>query len=65
VGGTQNIKFDGKDKRRVNQRSFELSRKSQGQTKETKFEVSADLKTLTVRTGIGEKAQTILVFDRE
>jgi hypothetical protein len=65
VGGTQNIKFDGKDKQRVNQRSLELSNKSQGQTRETKFEVSTDLKTLTVRTGLGEKAQTILVFDRE
>jgi hypothetical protein len=65
VGGTQNVKFDGKDKRRVNQRSLELSNKSQGQTRETKFEVSTDLKTLTVRTGLGEKAQTILVFDRE
>ena len=65
VGGTQNIKFDGKDKRRVNQRSLELSDKSQGQTRETKFEVSTDLKTLTVRAGLGEKAQTILVFDRE
>ena len=64
-GGTQNIKFDGKDKRRVNQRSLKLSNKSQGQTRETKFEVSTDLKTLTVRTGLGEKAQTILVFDRE
>jgi hypothetical protein len=65
VGGSQNIKFDGKDKQRVNQRSLELSNKSQGQTRETKFEVSTDLKTLTVRTGLGEKAQTILVFDRE
>jgi len=65
VGGTQNIKFDGKDKQRVNQRSLELSNKSQNQTRETKFEVSTDLKTLTVRTGLGEKAQTILVFDRE
>ena len=65
VGGTQNIKFDGKDKQRVNQRSLKLSNKSQGQTRETKFEVSTDLKTLTIRTGIGEKAQTILVFDRE
>ena len=65
VGGTQNIKFDGKDIRRVNQRSLELSDKSQGQTRETKFEVSTDLRTLTVRTGVGEKAQTILVFDRE
>src|SRR5208282_8218 len=65
VGGTQNIKFDGKDKRRLNQRNLELSDKSQGQTRETKFEVSTDLKTLTVRTGVGEKAQTILVFDRE
>src|ERR1700691_1139446 len=65
VGGTQNIKFDGKDKQRVNQRSLELSNTSQGQTRETKFEVSKDLKTLTARTGLGEKAQTILVFDRE
>jgi hypothetical protein len=65
VGGTQNIKFDGKDKRRVSQRSLELTSKSQGQTRETRIEVSTDLKTLTVRTGLGEKAQTILVFDRE
>ena len=65
VGGTQNIEFDGKEKRRVNQRSLELSSQSQGQTRETKFDVSTDLKTLTVRTGLGEKAQTILVFDRE
>lgn len=67
VGGTQNIKFDGKDSRRVNQRSLELTNKSQGKIRVTEFELSEDLKTLTISVRlVGEKELgTTLVFDRE
>ncbi len=67
VGGTQNIKFDGKDYRRVNQRSLEFTKKSQGKIRVTQLEVSADLKSLTISVRlVGEKELgTTLVFDRE
>ncbi len=67
VGGTQNIKFDGKDYRRVNQRSLEFTKNSQGRIRVTQIEVSTDLKTLTISVRlVGEKELgTILVFDRE
>jgi hypothetical protein len=67
VGGTQNIKFDGKDNRRVNQRSLEMTKTSQGQTRVTQMEVSTDLKTLTINVYLANAKQlaTILVFDRE
>jgi hypothetical protein len=68
LGGTQNIKFDGKDYRRLNQRSLEITDKSQGKITDTRqIEVSADLKTLTMRIRLpGEKEpRNILVFDRE
>jgi hypothetical protein len=67
VGGTQNIKFDGKDNRRVNQRSLEMTNTSQGQTRVTQMEVSTDLKTLTINAYLANAKQlaTILVFDRE
>jgi hypothetical protein len=65
VGGTQNIKFDGKDKRRVNQRRLELTNKPQG--KITIIEVSPDLKALTmsIRLADEKEPRTILAFDRE
>jgi hypothetical protein len=67
AGGTQNIKFDGKDNRRVDQRSLELTNTSKGQTRVTQIEVSADLKTLTINIYLASAKQlgTILVFDRE
>jgi len=67
VGGTQNIRFDGKDNRRVNQRSLEMTKTSQGQTRVTQMEVSTDLKTLTINIYLAgeEKLRTSLVFDRE
>jgi hypothetical protein len=67
VGGTQNIRFDGKDNRRVNQRRLEMTKTSQGQTRVTQMEVSTDLKTLTINIYLAgeEKLRTSLVFDRE
>jgi hypothetical protein len=67
AGGTQNIKFDGKDNRRVNQRSLEMTNTSQGNVRVTQIEVSADLKTLTINVYLASAKQlgTILVFDRE
>jgi hypothetical protein len=67
AGGTQNIKFDGKENRRVNQRSLELTNTSQGNVRVTQIEVSADLKTLTINVYLSNAKQlgTILVFDRE
>jgi hypothetical protein len=67
VGWTQNIKFDGKNYRRVNQCSVELTNKSQDKIRVTQIEVSTDLKTLTISVRlIGEKELgTTLVFDRE
>lgn len=67
AGGTQNIKFDGKDNRRMNQRSLEMTHASQGNVRVTQIEVSADLKTLTINIYLASAKQlgTILVFDRE
>ena len=67
VGGTQNIKFDGNDNRRVNQHSLEMTKASHGQTRVTQMEVSPDLKTLTINVYLANAKQlaTILVFDRE
>jgi len=67
VGGTQNIKFDAKDYRRVNERSLEITNRSQQKNRVTRIEVSADLTILTLSVHrVGEsKLGTILVFDRE
>jgi len=67
VGGTQNIKFDGKNVRRLNQRSLELTNESQGKIRVTQIEVSSDLKTLTINTHLAGENQpgTVLVFDRK
>jgi len=67
VGGTQNIKFDGKTSRRVNRRSLELTNESQGKIRVTLIEVSTDLRTLTINIHLAGDKQpgTILVFDRE
>jgi len=68
VGGTQNVTFDGKDYQRVNERSLEITNKRDGRVRDIRqFEVSEDLKTLTVsiRAAGESKPQNILVFDRE
>jgi hypothetical protein len=80
---TRNLKFDGNDYpdtgpdlppgvtssgRRVNDRSLEITRKYKGRLIDTaQFELSADLKTLTLSTFLpGEnKPRNIYVFDRE
>jgi hypothetical protein len=51
----------------VNQRSLEMTKTSQGQTRVTQMEVSTDLKTLTINVYLANAKQlaTILVFDRE
>lgn len=83
MGMNKNIKFDGKDYpdtgpgaapgsasscRRVNQRSLEITNKSQGKITGTQqIELSPDLKTLTLsmlQPGESEP-KNILVFDRE
>lgn len=68
LGGTRNIKFDGKDNRRVSQRSLEITNKSKGKITDTRqLEVSTDLKTLTmsIRQAGEKEPRNILVFDRE
>ena len=67
VGGTLNLKFDGKDNRRLSQNSLELTKTSQGKTRITQIEVSKNLRTLTISVRlVGEKSLgTTLVFDRE
>jgi hypothetical protein len=67
VGGTQNIKFDGKNSRRVNRSSLELINESPGKIRVTRIEVSSDLKILTININLaGEKQPgSTLVFDRQ
>jgi len=81
LGQSQNLKFDGKDYpnadggsgsassgRRVNERSFEITDKSQGKITDTRqIELSTDLKMLTmaIRAAGDSKPKNIFVFDRE
>jgi len=65
------ITFDGRDSlssgRRVNERSLEITNKSQGKVTGTQqVELSPDLKTLTMTARQGDHSKpTILVFERE
>lgn len=64
---TVNLTFDGKNVRRVDARTFEITRKAGGKTTQTeKYMVSSDLKTLTraVRV-VGESQPLITVFERQ
>jgi hypothetical protein len=79
---TKNVKFDGKDYpqegkyvfpgsaiagRRVNERALEMTEKINGRVTDTqRFEVSPDLKTLTMTIQpAGQSKPNIFVFDRE
>jgi hypothetical protein len=65
------ITFDGRDSvssaRRVNDRSLEITDKSQGKVTSTQqVELSPDLKTLTMTARQGDQSKpTVLVFERE
>jgi hypothetical protein len=65
------ITFDGRDSlssaRRVNERSLEITDKSQGKVTSTQqVELSSDLKTLTMTARQGDhRKPTVLVFERE
>ncbi len=82
MGMNRDFKFDGHDhpdpdpnakpgsassSRRVNERSLEITDKLGGKVRETRHELSTDLKTLTMSLlAAGEsKPKNILVFDRE
>jgi len=64
----ERITFDGKDRRRVNERRLEITEKSNGEITGTRqIELSSDLKTLTVTSHLlgQNRPQSILVYDRE
>jgi len=63
---TVNLNFDGKNARRVDARTFEITRSADGKITQTEeFVVSSDLKTLTrtVRV-IGESQPLTTIFER-
>ena len=62
------IKFDGSDGRRVNERSLEITYRSNGKITGTRqIEISSDLKTLTMTDHDLYESQpkSVMVFDRE
>ncbi|HLN04517.1 MAG TPA: hypothetical protein VK335_34845 [Bryobacteraceae bacterium] len=66
-GSTRNVKFDGKDYRRLDEHTLELTDKgSDGKIADTQeIQLSSDLKTLTMTTHIpGRSDPQILVFER-
>ena len=67
-GNTRNVKFDGKDNRRPDEHTLELTDKgSDGKIADTqRIQLSPDLKTLTMTTRIpGRSDPQILVFERQ
>lgn len=67
-GNTRNVKFDGKDYRRVDDHTLELTNKgSDGKIAATQqYQLSSDLKTLTMTTQLpGRSEPQILVLDRQ
>lgn len=66
-GRTVNLRFDGKNLRRVNARTFEITREANGKiTQIEEYMVSSDLKTLTRTVHVmGESQPLITVFKRE
>ncbi len=67
-GSTRNVKFDGKDYRRLDEHTLELTDKgSDGKIAETQeIQLSSDLKTLTMTRHIpGRSDPQILVFERQ
>lgn len=64
---TVNLNFDGKNVRRVDARTFEITRKANGKITQTEeYMVSSDLKTLTRTVHVvGESQPLITVFERQ
>jgi hypothetical protein len=64
---TVNLNFDGKNVRRVNARTFEITRKAKGKiTQIEEYMVSPDLGTLTRAVHVvGESQPLITVFERQ
>ena len=66
AGTTTNLKFDGESARRLSGSAVEVIQRSEGKVTLTKqYELSPDLKTLTITTHIaGRAAPNIFVFER-
>jgi hypothetical protein len=64
---TVNLTFDGENVRRINTRTLEITRKSNGKITQTEeYTVSSDLKTLTRTVRVmGESQPLITVFERQ
>lgn len=64
---TVNLNFDGKNVRRVDEHTFEITRKAKGKIAQTEvYMVSYDLKTLTRSVHVvGQSRPLITVFERE
>jgi hypothetical protein len=64
---TVNLAFDGQNVRRIDARTIEITRKSNGKLTQTEeYTVSADLKTLTRAVHVvGESRPLITVFERQ
>lgn len=67
AGTTTNLKFDGESARRLSTSAFEVIQRSEGKVILTKqYELSPDLKTLTITTRIaGHTAPNIFVFEHQ
>ena len=67
AGTTTNLKFDGESARRLSTSAVEVIQRSEGKVTLTKqYELSPDLKTLTITTHIaGRAAPNIFVFERQ
>lgn len=66
-GGTQDVKFDGKDAKRVNEHTLELTNRKNGEVAGTNdMTVSDDGKTLTMTQRVqGRSAPDVFVFERQ
>lgn len=67
AGATTNLKFDGESARRLSTSAVEVIQRSEGEVTLTKqYELSPDLKTLTITTRIaGRASPNIFVFERQ
>lgn len=67
AGTTTNLTFDGESARRLSTSAVEVIQRSEGKVTLTKqYELSPDLKTLTITTRIaGRAAPNIFVFERQ
>lgn len=67
AGATTNLKFDGESVQRLSSSAFEVIQRFEGKVTLTKqYELSTDLKTLTITTRFaGRTAPNIFVFERQ